>query len=104
MTHFLIWYLTLTLLGLLSFPLVYSLFPKLADRGYSFSRAAGMLVWSYIFWMLTSLGISENNIGGILLGLAILVGLSLWAASRIFSDLRSILEWFKKNSRHIITV
>ena len=104
MIHFFSWYLTLTLLGLLSFPLVYSLFPKLADRGYSLSRAAGMLVWSYAFWILTSLGISENNLGGILLGLAVLIGLSLWAASRAFSDFRSIFEWFKKNSRLIITV
>ncbi len=104
MTHFLTWYLTLTFLGLLSFPLVYTLFPKFADRGYTLSRAAGMLVWSYIFWILTSLGLSANNLGGILLSLAILAGLSLWAASKTFSDIDSLLKWFKKNSRLIITV
>ena len=77
MIHFLTWYLTLTLLGALTFPLVYRLFPKFADRGYSLSRAAGMLIWGYVFWMLTSLGIAQNNIGGLLLGLAVLIALSL---------------------------
>ncbi len=104
MFNFFSWYLTLILLGLLAFPLVYSLFPKLADRGYSLSRAAGMLVWSYAFWLLTSLGISENNTGGTLLGLAVLIGLSLWAASRAFNDFHTIFEWAKENARLIITV
>ena len=33
MVAFLSWYVLLTLLGWLTFPLVYSLFPALADRG-----------------------------------------------------------------------
>ncbi len=62
---FLSWYLILTLLGGLTFPLAFRLFPMLADRGYSLSRTAGLLLWGYIFWLFTSLNLTENNKGGI---------------------------------------
>jgi YYY domain-containing protein len=79
MSSFFAWYLTVTLLGWLTFPLAFRLFPALADRGYSLSRALGLLVWGYLFWLLTSLGISQNDSGGILLALICLGGLSAWS-------------------------
>ena len=69
MTAFISWYLIATLLGWLTFPLAFRLFPALADRGFSLARAAGLLTWAYVFWLLTSLGLSSNNVGGILFGL-----------------------------------
>jgi YYY domain-containing protein len=114
MGWFISWYLTVTLLGWLTFPLVYRLFPALADRGYSLSRAAGLLVWGYVFWLLTSLGLSQNDAGGLLLGLLILAGLSIWAIRSIerrkngeggWSDNLSILvSWIKHNRRLVISV
>ena len=80
MTEFFSWYLIVTLLGWLTFPLAHALFPALADRGYTLSRAAGLLIWGYAFWLFASLGIAQNDLGGMLLALAFLVGLSLWAA------------------------
>jgi hypothetical protein len=76
MIAFLSWYIVITLLGWLTFPMVYRLLPALADRGYSLSRAAGLLIWSYTFWLLTSLGFTENNVGGILFSLLPLVCLT----------------------------
>ena len=75
---FISWYVIITLLGWLTFPLAYFLFPALADRGYSLSRVAGLLIWGYLFWIFTSLGLTQNNIGGILFVLLILIGLSTW--------------------------
>jgi len=49
MIDFIRWYFALTVLGLLTFPLAYRIFPALADRGYSFSRALGLLLWGFIF-------------------------------------------------------
>ena len=43
------WYLLITLLGGLAFPLAFYLFPKLKDRGYTLARALGLLVWGYVF-------------------------------------------------------
>lgn len=76
MTSFLVWYFLLTLLGWLTFPLTFTLFPALTDRGYTLARAAGLLVWAYVFWLFASLGISQNDLGGILLALAVLIALS----------------------------
>ena len=79
MTAFFVWYIFLTLLGWLTFPLAHTLFPALADRGYTLSRAAGLLIWGYLFWLLASLGIAQNDMGGILLAIAFILGLSIWA-------------------------
>ncbi|MDO8755435.1 MAG: DUF2298 domain-containing protein, partial [Anaerolineales bacterium] len=85
MTAFLTWYIILTLLGWLTFPLAFYLFPALTDRGYTLARAAGLLIWGYLFWLLASLGIAQNDMGGILLALAILIALSLWSISNLKS-------------------
>jgi len=101
MTAFISWYFLLTLLGWLTFPLVYRLFPNFADRGYSLARAAGLLIWGYIFWLFTSLGISQNDTGGILLAIAILLALSAWS---VVNRQSSIINFIKSNFRLIITV
>ncbi len=114
MFSFLAWYLLATLLGWLTFPLAHHLFPALKDRGFTLSRAFGLLLWGYVFWLSASLGIAQNDIGGLLLGLLVLAGLSAWAVS---SDHRpatmdlddkvhaqsSIVEWVKSNKRVILT-
>lgn len=108
------WYIILTLLGWITFPLAYRLFPALADRGYSLSRTAGLLTWSYVFWLFTSLGLTQNNSGGILFSLLILIGLSL----ALFFTLNSgspdqkteignrkseLLSWLRDHLRLILT-
>ncbi|MFN8405459.1 MAG: DUF2298 domain-containing protein [Anaerolineales bacterium] len=79
MLSFFLWYLLSTLLGWLTFPLAYRLFPALKDRGYTLSRAFGLLIWGYAFWLLASFHIAQNDIGGLLLGLLVLATLSAWA-------------------------
>lgn len=107
MLAFISWYLIITLLGWLTFPLAYRLFPALTDRGYSLARTAGLLVWGYIFWMLTSLGLTQNTVGGILFSLLAFVGLSLSAiffAQSNLENLRSeIVNWLRQNLRLVIT-
>ncbi|HJR81659.1 MAG TPA: DUF2298 domain-containing protein [Anaerolineales bacterium] len=100
MTAFLSWYILLTLLGLLAFPLGFYLFPALADRGYTIARAFGLLIWGYVFWLFASFRIAQNDTGGLLLGLLVLGGLSAWA----FINCRNeILDWFHNNRRLIVT-
>lgn len=100
MTAFITWYFILTILGWLTFPLVYYLFPALSDKGYTLSRAAGLLIWGYIFWLLASLGVAQNDMGGILLALALLLGISVWSA---VGRRQSILDFFKENTSLAIT-
>ncbi|MGC8855890.1 MAG: DUF2298 domain-containing protein [Anaerolineae bacterium] len=101
MIPFLSWYFLVTFIGWLTFPLAWQLFPALVDRGYSLSRAAGLLIWGYIFWLLASLGLAQNDLSGLLLALLILLGLSLWSLSRHAGEIR---PWLKENTRLIFTI
>lgn len=52
----LIWWLLLVeLLGLVSFPLAYTVFPGLRDRGWGFAKTLGLLVLAYLVWLPASL-------------------------------------------------
>ena len=64
----------------------------------------GLLIWSYLFWIFTSLGLTQNNVGGILFALCVLIGLSAWALSNIEHRISSLLSWLKSNLRLVITV
>ncbi|MBI4731418.1 MAG: hypothetical protein HY781_04700 [Chloroflexi bacterium] len=116
MLNFFAWYLLMTLLGWLAFPLAWRLFPALADRGFTLARALGLLVWGYLFWMLVSLGVIQNDSGGLILTLllfAVLSATTLWMVNRgqTVTDGEttvhgpwSIVKWLKSNSRLVITV
>ncbi len=108
MQSFFIWYTSLTLLGWLTFPLAYALFPALADRGYTLSRAAGLLIWAYIFWLFASLGIAQNDMGGIILALALLIALSIFSIANhklVLSkvEVSQIVNFLKSNLALILT-
>ena len=100
MSSFFSWYILITLLGWLTFPLAYHLFPALSERGYTMSRAFGLLVWGYVFWLFASLDIAQNDIGGLLLGLVVLGGLSAWT---FVNHKAEIQNWIGENRRLVIT-
>lgn len=124
MLQFFAWYLTITLLGLLTFPLAYRLLPALADRGYALSRALGLLIWGFVFWLAVSFGLAQNNTGGLLLALAVLAGLMLWAnwtrngkqqttdhekqpapgTTAVIDGLSSVVQWLKSNLGYVLSV
>ncbi len=113
MSAFISWYIVITILGWLTFPLAYHLFPALTDRGYTLARAFGLLIWGYVFWLFASLGIAQNDIGGLLLALLILIGLSGWAIitdsgqktvdHESVNGLPSIVKWLNNNRRIILS-
>jgi YYY domain-containing protein len=99
---FISWYIIITLTGWLAFPLAYRLLPALADRGYAISRALGLILWGYMIWLLASLGILKFTSGSLLLTLALLLSLSLWALRTI--DLKQIRQWIMAQSKYILAV
>jgi uncharacterized membrane protein len=82
MIHFLQWYLIVVVVGLLAFPLSFRVLSRLPDRGWSISKPFGLLFVGYIFWILTTLQINQNSIGGILVGLVVLAASSVWQGFR----------------------
>jgi YYY domain-containing protein len=100
MIAFLSWYLVITLVGILAIPLAYRLLPGLSDRGYALARPLGLILWGFFFWLLTSFQILQNDIGGVLLALAILAGLSAWS---IRGKWQEMFTWYRYKTRLLVT-
>lgn len=86
-----IWYLTITLLGWIAYPLLRLAAPGLDDHGYPLARIAGMLILSYLVWLAGSFRIpaTKLTIGGVLLGMAFV---SAWLFGQQWSEIRSELR------------
>ena len=77
MLHVATWWLIAELLGIIALPLTLSLFKNLPDRGYGLSKALGLLLVSYLFWLagLSVLPNSRLTIILVMLLLALVSGL-----------------------------
>ena len=92
------WWAAVSILGLAATPLVLQLLRWLPDRGYAFVKMAGVLLVSYLFWLLSSLGLLGNNHGGILLALLLVLAASVWAYRRNSGEVR---QWLRANRRYV---
>ncbi len=99
MLDFLKWYMVITMLGWLTFPIAFRFFPNLKDRGFAFSRALGLLIWGYAFWLLGSFQILQNDLAGQVVALVILCGLSVFFANKNWAGIK---EWVKGNFSTIL--
>ena len=73
----LVWFLSIHLLGLLGLPLAFVLFSRLPDRGYTLAKPLGLVLASYLLWLLGLTGFIPNSqaaIIGILLLMAVAGG------------------------------
>lgn len=99
------WWAVLQLLSLTALPLAFRLFRRLPDRGYSLSKAMGVLLTCYLFWLLNSLGFLHNSSGGILFSAGALTIFSLWAYRRQPNgDSADLPSWIRRNGRLVLTV
>jgi uncharacterized membrane protein len=77
----LVWWLVVTLLGWLAWPLCFALFAPWLDRGYLFSRTVGWLLAGWLLWMFAGAGWLHNTVvnSWLMVGvLAIAGGLCAW--------------------------
>lgn len=95
-----VWYLAITLLGLIAYPIVRLVFHGLPDRGYPFSRLTGLILTAYLTWLAGSTFFTFSRLTiGIVLG--ILVLLSGFLA---FRQRESLIEEFKAKKKYFMTV
>lgn len=99
MISFISWYLLITLVGWLAFPLAYRLLPHLSDRGFALTRAFGLLLWGFSFWLLVSFRLLQNTSGGILFALVLLAAISALAMRGRWQELRA---WIQQNRRQVL--
>ncbi len=76
MLSFFTWFIIILLTGWAAFPIAFQFFKRLPDQGYAFSKALGLLLWGYGFWMLASLRFLQNTASAMLMvfGLLIVLG------------------------------
>jgi YYY domain-containing protein len=90
----LIWLLAVEVLGLAAFPLCWILLPGLADRGFGIARILGLVVVSYLAWLVASVGLAPFGRGLVYASLFTLVVAGCLAVRMrwmpIIADLRHI--------------
>lgn len=87
------WYLSVSVLGLLAYPLLRLALPGLPDHGYPLARTAGMLLLAYFTWLAGSLRIPFERLT-ISVVIALLALTAVFLAYRQRSELRQ--EWRKR--------
>ncbi len=101
MLDFIFWYLMVTVVGWISFPVIFRLVPNLPDRGYSFSKIFGLLLWGYLYWILGRLGVTANNLAGLLFTLFLTAVLGVFAIRKIGGG--RLKEWIREYRTLIFT-
>ncbi len=94
MVSFLIWLVVAELLGLAALPLTLAALPRLADRGYGLAKVVGILVVTYLNYLLGSLFGQGNNAPLLVAGAALLCagGLAL-----LRPELATLPSWVRQH-------
>ncbi|MGC9469076.1 MAG: DUF2298 domain-containing protein [Anaerolineae bacterium] len=95
------WALMLSVLGWMAFPLLYVALPSLRYRGYGLARILGLLIWSYVAWLLASLHVLPFTRTTLWVVFVALAGLSLWVA---YSRRRRLGAFVRGNWRSLLTI
>ncbi|MFN2112393.1 MAG: DUF2298 domain-containing protein, partial [Anaerolineales bacterium] len=96
----LVWYLSVFVIGLVSYPLIRLVLPGLDARGYPLSRTFGLLILSYLVWLAGSAGIPFQRIT-IATILLLLAALGLYLGYKERDDL---LQFWRESKRYLLTV
>lgn len=96
------WYLVVFLVGVIAWPICACLFPAFRDRGYAFSRSAGLMLSGFLFWLLADFGVLQNDLGGVVASLLIVAAISIVLQRTGKAPRYS--ELIKENTAHILWV
>jgi YYY domain-containing protein len=96
------WWIIVQIFGLAALPLAFRLFHRLPDRGYGVSKALGILLVSFVFWLLGMLGFLRNDSGSVIFALALALGLALFYYQRPGASQDSIVAWLRANWKLVL--
>ncbi|MBC7249384.1 MAG: glycosyltransferase family 39 protein [Anaerolineae bacterium] len=78
----LVWWLVVTLIGALAWPLTFVVFRHLADRGHVLARSLGLIVLAYLVWLPASLRWLRNGLPLTLAAMVVLAAVSAFLLRR----------------------
>lgn len=96
-----VWWLTIILLGLLAFPILFVVLRGLPDRGYPLARIFALLFVSYFAWLNASIPLLYHTKPTLLLGVAVMGVMSLVLAWRYRQELTTFVQ---ENWRYLLVV
>lgn len=101
-----VWWLLIIALGIITWPVLFTAFPRLADKGYGFTKAIALLLTGWIAWVGSSLKVPLWSQSGLLLVVLSLAALSAYLAYRRREDLREYLQdhWKRLLAIEVITL
>lgn len=86
------WWFVVALLGWAVWPLVFTIFRTLRDRGYLLSRTVGWLLAGWLLWLLASVGGAMNTVVNAWLTLALLAVIGAAIALWQWNEMRTFLR------------
>ncbi len=96
-----VWWTAVTALGWLAFPITFTAFNGLPDKGFALSRVLSLLLVSYFGWLMASLKLLPHSRGTLALGVLLIAILS----SILFARRRREMEAFlRQNGRYLLLV
>jgi uncharacterized membrane protein len=96
-----VWWLLMVLVGWITFPLLYTIFPALPDRGFGVGKLVGWLLVAWTAWFASSLHIRLWSQAGLIF---LLVVLAIVGALLVARKRREFFAFIKRNRRHLLTV
>ncbi|MFC2054167.1 DUF2298 domain-containing protein [Chloroflexota bacterium] len=95
-----IWYLSISLLGFITYPVLRIALPGLADGGYPLARTTGLLILSYLVWLAGSFRVpfSRPTIT------AALVGMTVVGAILAYRQRDELYREIKKKPRYFLII
>ncbi|MBA3869599.1 MAG: hypothetical protein H0X30_10640, partial [Anaerolineae bacterium] len=95
------WWVVIVLFGWAAWPLLFTLLPGLADRGYGFAKAAGLLLVGWLAWFVSSARIPMWSQSGVLVALLLVAALSLVMGWRKREELA---VYIRENGRRLLWI
>ncbi len=100
MTDVILWVLAVEVVGLVTFPICFFLFPSLSDRGFGISKPLGIVAVAYLSWILSTAQLvpsTQITLALILAALAVASGTYAWRQRP------AILAFARKEWRSLLT-
>ena len=96
------WWLIVQALGWTAWPLAFRALRWLPDRGYMLAKPLGLLLVSYMLWLLASLRVLPNNLLGIAVAWLIVAAVGLIVYRRRSSLDDSLLATLRQHARLLV--